>query len=454
MSTYTPHPYQKQAIEWILDNPSCGLFLDMGLGKTSITLTALKILLDRFEVFKILIIAPLRVAERTWTDEIDKWEHLDGIRVSKILGARGARVKALNVDADIYLINRENIPWLIAELDVGIGNAWPFDMVVIDELSSFKSHAANRFKALKRFIGRSDRVVGLTGTPAPNGLIDLWAQMFLLDRGERLGKKITHYRSEYFTEGRKVGNVVHKYVARDGSESIIYDKIGDICLSMRAVDHLDMPELLYVNHEVEFSDSELAQYKEFEKECYLQFINGDEITALTKQALVNKLLQFSNGAVYGSDRAYTNVSDAKLDALEDIVEAANGKPLLICYSYIHDKERIKERFKFAQDLDQDKWLAGEQQIALCHPASAGHGLNLQTGAGHQIVWYGCTWSLELYQQAIARLWRQGQQSETVIVHHLLTKGTQDSRVLTSVQGKTSVQDDLIIALGREYNELR
>lgn len=421
----------------------------MGLGKTSITLSAISTLINRFEVMKVLIIAPLRVADRTWTDEIAKWDHLSGLTTSKILGNQSERLKALYSDADIYLINRENVPWLIDQMDVSVGDGWLFDMVVIDELSSFKSPSSNRFKKLRKFINRADRVVGLTGTPAPNGLIDLWSQIYLIDGGERLGKTVTSYRNTYFTPGKRNGAVVFNYVARDGCESIIHNNLSDICLSMAAVDHLDMPDLVDVQVDVALSERELSRYKEFEKEKYLEFANGSEITAITAGVLINKLLQYSNGAVYGEEGNYTVVSDAKLDALEDIVESANGKPVLVFYCYKHDRERIMARIKCAAELDIDKWCAGEQIVALAHPASAGHGLNLQSGGNH-IVWYGLTWSLELYQQANARLWRQGQQSQHVTVHHLITSGTQDTRVLASIRGKSDVQSDLIAALKKQY----
>jgi SNF2 family DNA or RNA helicase len=403
----------------------------------------------RFEVNKVLVIAPLRVAEDTWSREADKWDHLTGqLRISKILGSATQRRTALFKEADIYIINRENVCWLVNELDTSLGSAWDFDMVVIDELSSFKSSKAQRFRSLRKVISGSRRVVGLTGTPAPNGLIDLWPQIYLLDQGERLGKTITGYRERYFAPNQRNAQVVFNYKLRAGSEERIRELIGDICMSMKAEDWLAMPERIDNIQSVKLSDKEMEAYRQFEKDAYMEFLNA-EVTALTAAALTQKLLQYANGAMYyNKEGQYVEVSDKKLEALEEIIELSNGKPVLVFYSFKHDLERIQARVKNAKKLegaaDIDRWNKGEIPLLLAHPASAGHGLNLQDG-GSIIVWFGLTWSLELYQQANARLYRQGQK-ETVIIHHLLAQGTVDESVLQSLQGKTDVQESLLQAL--------
>ena len=448
---FIPHKYQRIALERIYDTPRVGLLLDMGLGKTVITLTAIEDLIyNRFEVEKVLVIAPLRVAEDTWSRESQKWDHLQHLRISKILGTPTQRRKALAQDADIYIINRENVVWLTNELS-SVGNAWDFDMVVIDELSSFKSSKAQRFRALKKYITRSKRVVGLTGTPAPNGLIDLWSQIYLLDGGERLGKTVTGYRERYFLPDKRNQTTIFSYKPKEESEKAIYDKISDICVSMSAVDWLDMPERIDNVQHVQLSAAELKLYEEFEKEQYLEFMQG-KVTATSAAALTNKLLQFSNGAMYLDDGNYKVTSDKKLDALAEIVDTSQGQPILCFYSYRHDCERILKKFKNAKKLesaaDIEAWNNGDIPLLLAHPAGAGHGLNLQAG-GNIIVWFGLTWSLELYQQANARLYRQGQQN-TVIIHHLITDGTVDARVLDSLQGKRDVQDELLESLKAKY----
>ena len=448
---FIPHKYQRIALERIYDTPRVGLLLDMGLGKTVITLTAIEDLIyNRFEVEKVLVIAPLRVAEDTWSRESQKWDHLQHLRISKVLGTPTQRRKALAQDADIYIINRENVVWLTNELS-SVGNAWDFDMVVIDELSSFKSSKAQRFRALKKYITRSKRVVGLTGTPAPNGLIDLWSQIYLLDGGERLGKTVTGYRERYFLPDKRNQTTIFSYKPKEESEKAIYDKISDICVSMSAVDWLDMPERIDNVQHVQLSASELKLYEEFEKEQYLEFMQG-KVTATSAAALTNKLLQFSNGAMYLDDGNYKVTSDKKLDALAEIVDTSQGQPILCFYSYRHDCERILKKFKNAKKLesaaDIEAWNNGDIPLLLAHPAGAGHGLNLQAG-GNIIVWFGLTWSLELYQQANARLYRQGQQN-TVIIHHLITDGTVDARVLDSLQGKRDVQDELLESLKAKY----
>ena len=448
---YIPHKYQQLAEQHIYDVPRCGLFLEMGLGKTVVTLTAINNLIyDYFEVNKVLVIAPLRVAEDTWSRESAKWDHLKHLRISKILGTPLQRRKALAADADIYIINRENVVWLCNELSQ-IGDGWEFDAVVIDELSSFKSPKSQRFKALRKYITRSGRVIGLTGTPAPNGLIDLWSQIYLLDSGERLGKTVTGFRERYFLPNQRNQTTIFNYKPKPEAERVINEKIADICISMKAEDWLEMPDRIDSIQTVRLSEKEMADYEKFEKQQYLLFLEG-EVTATSAAALTGKLLQYSNGAMYLPDGGYVKTSDKKLDMLEELVEAANGKPVLCFYSFRHDLERITERFPKARKLESAKeieeWNNGEISMLLAHPAGAGHGLNLQAG-GHIIAWFGLTWGLELYQQANARLYRQGQ-TEAVIIHHLITEGTMDSRVLESLQGKKDVQNDLMEALKVKY----
>lgn len=449
---FKPHGYQETAIQKILDTPKAGLFLDMGLGKTVITLTAIsKLMWDYFDVEKVLVIAPKRVAEDVWSTECDKWSHLNGIKISKVLGTAKQRRLALALKADIYVINRENVVWLTNELS-GIGNGWGFDMVVIDELSSFKSAKSQRFKALKKFIPRSSRVVGLTGTPAPNGLIDLWSQIYLLDAGERLGKTITGFRERYFVPKERNGATVFKYAPKPETERAIEDKLSDICISMSAKDWLELPEKVDNICALKFSDQEYARYKEFEKNSYLEFLEGG-VTAATKGVLIGKLLQYCNGAVY-LDNGFAKTNDKKIEELAEIVELANGKPVLCFYSFRHDLERIQTKLPFAQKLGGqrsiDAWNKGEIPLLLAHPASAGHGLNLQY-AGNIMVWFGLTWSLELYQQANARLYRQGQ-TQSVIINHLIMKDTVEEKVLSSLFNKAVVQDTLLESLKAEYGQ--
>ena len=408
---YVPHEYQEYAKEFIVNQNISALFLDCGLGKTVITLTAIwELLLDYFEVRKVLVIAPLRVARDTWPAELHKWEHLKGIEMSEVLGSERERITALNRRADVYVINRENVEWL-----AGYGK-WDFDMVVIDELSSFKSHKAKRFKALKRVRPMVKRIVGLTGTPAPNGLIDLWAEIGILDMGQRLGRFIGGYRERFFVPDKRSREMVFSYKPRDGAEEAIHGLISDICISMKAADYLDMPECIYNRVEVAMNEKEKKLYQQLEREMLISFEDGD-IDAVNAAGLSNKLMQMANGAVYDENKAVKHIHDRKLEALEDLVEAANGKPVLIAYWYKHDLERIKE-YVGAVELDtaedMRKWNAGEIPVAVIHPASAGHGLNLQAG-GSTLIWFGLTWSLELYQQMNARLWRQGQK-ETVVIH--------------------------------------
>ena len=448
---YRPYFYQEYAEQFILDNPEAGLLLDMGMGKTVVSLTAAdKLLNDYFAVRKVLVIAPLKPAKETWLPEIKKWDHLQYLTASLVIGSKQSRVAALEQDADIYIINRENVAWLTNELS-SIGNAWDFDMVVFDELSSFKSSKSQRYKALKKYITLSKRVVGLTGTPAPNGLIDLWSQIYLLDSGERLGRTVSGYRERYFLPDKRNQTTIFSYKPKEESEKAIYDKISDICVSMSAEDWLEMPERIDTVQHIKLSDKELKLYEEFEKEQYLEFING-QVTAATAAALTNKLLQFSNGAKYLAAGSYKVTSDKKLEALAEIVDTSQGQPILCFYSYRHDCERILRKFKGAKKLesadDIRDWNDGKIPLLLAHPAGAGHGLNLQTG-GNIIVWFGLTWSLELYQQANARLYRQGQKN-SVIIHHLVTDGTVDKHVLDSLQGKREVQDELLESLKEKY----
>ena len=438
---YKPHEYQSYCTDYIIDHPYCGIFLDCGLGKSVITLTALwDLLLDRFELGKVLVIAPKRVAEDTWPKEIAKWEHLRGLTYSLVLGSPKEREEALRKKVDLYIINRENVSWLVEY------KPWDFDGIVIDELSSFKSNKAERFKSLKKVRPKLQRVIGLTGTPAPNSLLDLWSQLHLLDKGERLGRFVGGYRERYFIPDKRNREIVYSYKPREGAEENIYKQIGDICISMKAEDHLDMPDRINNRVEVSMNKKELELYKRFKKDLVVN-LDGEEIDALNAAGLSNKLLQMANGAVYGDEKKIVKLHDRKLDALEDLIEMANGKPVLVAYWYKHDKLRILERFdartiETSQDIDD--WNEGNIKVAIIHPASAGHGLNLQEG-GSTIIWFGLTWSLELYQQMNARLWRQGQKN-TVVIHHIITKGTHDEDVMRALEEKNIRQSDLIEAV--------
>lgn len=439
---YKPHNYQQFATDFILNQSICCLMLDMGLGKTVITLTALwQLALDSFDVSKVLVIAPKRVAEDTWPKELAKWEHLTGLTSSLVLGSAAERKAALQRKAFLYIINRENVAWLVKN------HYWDFDMVVIDELSSFKSNKAERFKAMKKVRPMLTRIVGLTGTPAPNTLLDLWSQMYLMDMGQRLGRFIGGFRDRFFLPDKRNREIIYSYKPREGAEDAIYALISDICISMKAADYLDMPERIDNRIEVSMSPKERKLYDDFQKDMVLS-IGDEELDAANAAALSNKLLQMANGAVYGEDKKVIPIHDRKLDALEDLVEAANGKPLLVAYWYKHDLQRIKARFKNARCIDTakdiDDWNAGQIPLALIHPASAGHGLNLQDG-GCTIVWFGLTWSLELYQQLNARLWRQGQK-HTVVIHHIVTKGTHDEDVMRALENKDTRQSALIEAV--------
>lgn len=439
---YEPHNYQQFATDFILEHPISCLMLDMGLGKTVITLTALwQLALDSFDVSRILVIAPKRVAEDTWPKELSKWEHLSGLDATLVMGTQAEREAALRQQTFLYIINRENVSWLVAN------HPWDFDMVVIDELSSFKSNQAQRFKAMKKVRPLVSRIVGLTGTPAPNSLLDLWPEMYLMDMGQRLGRFIGRFRDRFFTPDKRSREIIYSYKPREGAEEAIYDLISDICISMKAVDYLDMPELIMNRVEVSMDSRERKIYDDFQRDMVVS-LQGEELDAVNAAALSGKLTQMANGAVYGENRKVLHIHDRKLDALEDLMEAANGKPLLVAYWYEHDLQRIKTRFKNARCIDTtkdiDDWNAGKIPLALIHPASAGHGLNLQEG-GCTIVWFGLTWSLELYQQLNARLWRQGQK-HTVVIHHIVTKGTHDADVLRALDNKDTRQSALIDAV--------
>lgn len=440
---YKPHSYQKYAIKYIEAHPISALLIDMGLGKTSITLTAIRnLLFDSFEVCKVLVIAPLRVAKNTWTDEIKKWEHLNTLTYSLIIGNENERLSALNEQADIYIINRENVDWLVNKS----GYKFDFDMVVIDELSSFKNHQSKRFKSLMKVRPLVKRIVGLTGTPSSNGLMDLFAEFKILDMGKRLGYFIGQYRNTYFKPDKMNGPIVYSYKPLPNAENAIYEKISDITVSMKANEYLKMPELVTSNYVVELSDSEKNQYDRMKKSLVLEITDG-EITASNAASLSNKLCQLSNGAIYDDEQNIVEIHGRKLDALEDIIESMNGKPLLIAYWYRHDLERIKKRFSIREiktSEDISDWNDGKISVALIHPASAGHGLNLQNG-GSTLVWFGLTWSLELYQQTNARLYRQGQKN-TVVIQHIITKGTIDEQILKALQKKNKTQADLIDAV--------
>lgn len=441
---FQPHPYQSVAIKQILAHTHYGLLLDMGLGKTVSTLMAIESLIyDSLEVNKVLLIAPKKVAESTWSQEACKWEQTRNLRISQVLGSAKDREQALQADADIYVMNRENVIWLC---DKYKGKPLPFDMLVIDESSSFKNPQAKRFKALKRHT--FDRVVLLTGTPAPNTLMDLWPQIYLLDKGKRLGRTITEYRRRYFRPDKTNGHVVFSYALNPGADSQIYGRITDICMSLKAKDYLTLPDRIDNVIEVVMSDSEKEKYKTMEKEHVLGLGQENEISALNAASVANKLLQMANGYVYDDEGNLVHIHDQKIDRLKELVDVNEGKPMLVFYNYKHDLAAIKDAFPKATELTDDNdvadWNKGNIQMLLAHPASAGYGLNLQAG-GHIIVWYGLTWSLEQYQQANARLHRQGQ-TEPVIVHHLVTKGTMDEQVMRSLSRKEESQDALLEAI--------
>lgn len=441
---YRPHDYQKRAKDFIVEHPACALFLDMGLGKTVTTLTAIRELQDvTLEVNKVLVIAPKSVAQNTWTSECSKWDHLNDTRISIVMGTEKRRTAALQEDADIYVTNRDNVVWLASQYKK---EAWPFDTVIIDESSSFKSHQSKRFKALRSMRPNIRRIILLTGTPSPNGLEDLWAQIFLLDLGERLGKTLTSYRTQYFTPGRGNGHVIYNWIPRKMARQQITEKISDICISMKASDYLELPMLIDAGMTIRLSDDEMKRYKTFEKE-QLMSLDGTEIEALTAAALANKLMQFTGGALYDDEYNWHQVSHSKIEALTDIIETAN-EPVLVYYSYKHEKERILRDLEMygpvCFDGDPDtlaNWNKGLIRVLLCHPASVAYGLNMQAG-GRIIVWYSPTWNLELYQQANARLYRQGQE-KPVLLYRLVAEGTIDERVMAALGDKAGVQNALL-----------
>ena len=453
---YNPHDYQRYAIEYIKSHPLAAVMLDMGLGKTSITLTAINdLLFDSFEVSKVLIIAPFRVARDTWKTEIQKWDHLKNLTYSVVVGSAEERKEALSRKADIYIINRENMTWLVDNFP------FDFDMIVIDELSSFKNHQAKRFKSLMQVRPQVKRVVGLTGTPAGNGLMDLWAEFKVIDMGKRLGRFITHYRDEFFIPDRRNGQVIYSYLSKPNAEEEIYQRISDISISMKASDHLKMPELITSEYMVSLSDSERAAYDKMKKALILSLPDGKVATAANAGALSGKLSQMANGAVYSDNGEVTQIHDRKLDALEDIIESMCGKPLMVAYWFKHDYQRITERLdklgveymKLDSEESIRRWNEGKLPVALVHPASAGHGLNLQDG-GSTMVWFGMTWSLELYQQTIARLYRQGQSSQTVVIQHIVCKDTIDERILKALEKKDHSQAALIEAVKATVEEVK
>ena len=441
---FSPHDYQAYAIDYIKTHPAAAVLLDMGLGKTVISLTAIAdLLFDSFEAHRILVVAPLRVARDTWPEEIEKWEHLQHLTYSVVVGTPKERRAALMANSDITIINRENLQWLIEDS----GFPFTYDMVCIDELSSFKNHKSKRFQALMKVRPKVKRIIGLTGTPSSNGLMDLWAEFKLLDMGQRLGRFITQYRNDYFLPDKRNGQIIYSYKPMPYAEDAIYRKISDMTISMKSTDHLKMPELVSSRYEVKLSEAEAQRYDDLKQELILQLPEG-EVTAANAASLTGKLVQLANGAIYSDDGDTVEFHDRKLDALEDIIEAANGKPLLVAYWFKHDLQRIKQRFEVREiksSKDIADWNKGNIPVAVIHPASAGHGLNLQAG-GSTLIWFGLTWSLELYQQTNARLWRQGQTAGTVVIQHIITKGTIDERILKALSLKELTQNSLIDAV--------
>ena len=451
---FAPHDYQAYAIDYIETHPVAAVLLDMGLGKTVISLTAIAdLLFDSFEAHRILVVAPLRVARETWPAEIRKWQHLKSLTFAVCVGTPKERKAALMAGADITIINRENLQWLIESS----GFPFDYDMVVIDELSSFKNHNSKRFKSLLKVRPSVKRIIGLTGTPSSNGLMDLWAEFRLLDLGKRLGRFITEYRNNYFVPDKRNGQIIYSYKPQPYAEERIYGQISDITISMKSTDHLKMPELISSEYEVHLSDDEVTRYEELKQELVLELPDG-EITAANAASLTGKLSQLANGAIYSDTGDTIEFHDRKLDALEDIIEAANGKSILVAYWYKHDLTRIIERLdalgvnygKLDSDQSIEDWNAGRLEVGLIHPASAGHGLNLQSG-GNTLVWFGMIWSLELYQQTVARLWRQGQESGTVVVQHIITADSIDERIMKALHAKGNTQARLIDAVKAEVS---
>ncbi|WP_296813850.1 DEAD/DEAH box helicase [uncultured Megasphaera sp.] len=453
---FHPHPYQQYCISQVIRKPAIGLFLDMGLGKTSITLSAINELkYGRFEVQRVLVIAPKKVAEATWQREAAKWDNLKHLRFSTVLGGVSSRIRALNTPADIYVINRENVVWLVDYYK----NDWPFDMVVCDEFSSFKSHRAKRFKSLSAIRPHIKRIVGLTGTPSPNGLEDLWSQVYLLDRGVRLGRYYTHFREMYFEPGRRSRDVIYEYDPKDGAQDAVMSRIDDICISMKASDYLQLPKCIYDDVPVVLSPKAKKAYRELERTMILELPEGD-IDVTSAAALSNKLQQLANGAIYDDDHEAHEIHDCKIEAFLELVEKLNGQHALVFYNFQHDRERLmaalkktKLRCRIYKNADDEKaWNDGDVDILLAHPASTGYGLNLQQG-GHHIIWFGLNWSLELYQQANKRLHRQGQENP-VIVHHLICAGTRDEDLADALGKKDAIQAYVINSLKARIESVR
>ncbi|MGN0241918.1 MAG: SNF2-related protein [Candidatus Weimeria sp.] len=440
---YRPHSYQDYSTKFIIDHPFSAILLSCGLGKTVITLTAVKeLMFDRFEIKKPLVIAPLRVASNSWPDEIGKWDHLKDLTYSVAVGTEEERRKALMTKADLYIINRENVTWLVEKS----GLPFDYDMIIVDELSSFKSHQSKRFKSLLKVRPKVKRMVGLTGTPASNSLMDLWAEFRLLDMGKRLGRYIGQYRRDYFTPDKRNAQIIFSYKPLPGAEEAIYKKISDITISMKSADFLKMPDLFVNEVPVRLSSQERSLYDKLKRDMVLS-LKGKEIDAVNAASLSGKLLQMANGAVYDENQETVIIHERKLDALEDLLEDANGRPVLVAYWFKHDLERIRKRFTVREiktSKDISDWNAGKIPVAMIHPASAGHGLNLQAG-GSTLIWFGLTWSLELYQQTNARLWRQGQK-EPVVIHHIIAEGTIDENVMAALRRKEKTQDSLIRAV--------
>lgn len=444
---FKPHEYQERAIAFVKDHPHCALFLDMGLGKTVSTLTAIRDLMDEADITKTLVIAPRKVAESTWGVEAEKWDHLKGLRVSKVMGTEKKRLEALEAKADIYVISRDNVVWLVDHYR----NKPPYDCIVVDELTSFKSHQAKRFKALRKWTASVGRVVGLTGTPVPNSMLDLWAQIYTIDGGQRLGKFITHYRDTYF-RAIPIGQVATKYELKPGADKVILERIGDICLTMQAKDYLTLPKCVEIDDFVELPSAVMDKYKSFERDqvlLYREAENSGTVIADGAASLMNKLSQFSNGAVYDEQRAVHEIHAEKIERLKEIIETSDS-PVLVFYQYQHDRDRILKAVKSAKQYDGDEdlraWNRGEIQVLLAHPASTAYGLNMQHG-GHVIVWFSTGWNLEQYQQANARLHRQGQQ-RPVVVYRLMCRGTVDEVMARALNGKTSTQQMVIDILKR------
>ena len=454
---FKPHNYQAYCMEQIMEKPALGLFLDMGLGKTIITLSAIQQLkYGRFQVNKVLVIAPKKVAEATWQREAEKWDNVKRLRISTVLGSESKRIRALNTQADIYIINRENVVWLVDHYK----NSWPFDMVVVDEFSSFKSHSAKRFKALAAIRGHIRRIVGLTGTPSPNGLNDLWSQVYLLDQGARLGKYYTHFRDRYFEPGKRSRDVIYSYDPKAGADTAIMDAVSDICISMKSEDYLELPDITYDTVPVQLDAKAAKAYAKLERDMVLALNDNEVIDVASAAALSNKLQQLANGAIYDENKEWHEVHNCKIDAFMELVEQLNGKSALVFYNFRHDLERLTEALKksklrvrlLAGPQDEKDWNDGKIDILLAHPASAAYGLNLQEGGNH-VVWFGLNWSLELYQQANKRLHRQGQK-EKVIIHHLICEGTRDTDLAAALDEKDKAQEYVLTSLKARIDRIR